>query len=33
MCHKIQPVWACFSGHWQQGSLESETPHRRKRKP
>ena len=31
MCHKIQPVWICFSKRWQQGSLESETPHRRKR--
>jgi hypothetical protein len=33
MCHKIQPVWICFSGGWQQGVLASETPHRRKRKP
>jgi hypothetical protein len=32
MCHKIQPVWICFSGGWQQGLLSSETPHRRKKK-
>ena len=31
MCHKIQPVWICFLGLWQQGSLESETPHLKKR--